>query len=80
MPGGRLIGDHGQESQLPFGYRTAYQFITIAENDTILRYTSVLPPNWDTLYNIAKLPPAEFDAAITEGVINPEMTRAQLRT
>jgi len=41
---GRLIGDNGQQSKLPFGYRTAYRLIEIAEDERILTHVSVLPP------------------------------------
>jgi hypothetical protein len=52
---GRLIGDNGQQSKLPFGYRTAYRLIGIAADERILTHVSVLPPFWGTLHTLTKL-------------------------
>jgi hypothetical protein len=76
---GRLIGDNGQESQLPFGYRTAYRLIDIAENGRILTHASVLPPSWNTLHQLTRFSAEDFDAAIADGTICPDMTREDLR-
>jgi N6-adenosine-specific RNA methylase IME4 len=76
---GRLIGDNGQQSKLPFGYRTAYRLIEIAEDERILTHVSVLPPSWGTLHALTKLNDEQFATAIQTGAINPEMERSDAR-
>lgn len=49
---GRLIGDHGKPSMLPFGSHTAYRLIAVAKDKRLLAHAPVMPPSWMTLYAV----------------------------
>jgi hypothetical protein len=70
------------EAELPFGSRTAERLMEIAGNDRLTNPThvSLLPPHWGTLHALTKLDPDEFDEKLTDGTINPEMTRADAKS
>lgn len=72
-------GEFGEmvEKDLPFGPRTARQFMTIAQHPTISKgiHGSVLPPYWRTLYYLTKVPLPILELALEDGRIHPEMER-----
>ncbi len=72
-------GEHGKFKalirELPFGYRTAYMLIAIAEDKRLVNHGSKLPPSWRTLYELTRLDEAEFKFAIAHNLIQPEMER-----
>lgn len=81
---------HGAWSQwvseeLPFGDRTARQFIQIARDPNIRRFVeerqrvAVLPPDRLILTELCGLPDAEFDQHVETGVIHAEMKRGDVR-
>lgn len=76
---GRLIGDNGQKSQLPFGSNTAYRLIAIAEDERLLAHGPVMPASWRTLYDLTQLDDDEFHVALSEGRIHPEMERSDVK-
>lgn len=87
---GRLLDEakaslpHGEftsmcESALPFSARTAQRLMAIAQDRRLSNPThaSHLPASWTTLYELTKLSDEEFDRALTESVIRPDMLRAE---
>jgi len=61
---------------LPFAPRTAQMLMAIGHDSrlTNTKFTSLLPPSWYSLYELTKLDDADFDAAIADGTIRPDMT------
>src|ERR1043165_7534490 len=76
--------DHGEfqpmiESQLPFGPRTAQKLMAIAQDNRMVAnatHASLLPPRYDTLYELTKLDNETFEARLADGTIRPDMERA----
>jgi N6-adenosine-specific RNA methylase IME4 len=68
------------ETELPFGPRTARRLMAIANDERLANRThaSVLPPSWMTLYEFTKLNDEQFGAALEQGVIRPDMQRADI--
>src|SRR5262245_10866946 len=62
------------------GERTAQRLMFIANNLRLANPTHVshLPPCWGTLYELTKLAPDVLEAKIIEGMITPEITRAEV--
>lgn len=69
------------ESDLPFGPRTARRLMAIGRDKRLTErtHTSVLPPSWMTLYELTRLDDADFDAAIADGTIRPDMGQKDIR-
>ena len=64
------------EKDLPFGVRTAQMLMAIAQHDRLCNANlrSHLPPSWRALYELSQLSEGEFDKALRQGFIHPEMT------
>ena len=69
------------ESDLPFGPRTAQMLMAIAGDRRFseANIASVLPSSWTTLYALTRLPDEAFERGIAEGVISPDMIRADVQ-
>jgi hypothetical protein len=65
------------EQLLPFKPRMAQMLMKIAADKRLIKakHASLLPPSWYTLYRLTTLSDADFQAALDDGTINPEMTR-----
>ena len=65
--------------ELPFTQRTAQMLMAIAEDQrlTNAKFISYLPASWGTLYELTKLSDAEFDSAVQQHVIRPDMLRGE---
>jgi hypothetical protein len=70
------------EHDLPFDASTAQRLMKIANDPRIRKAAqrAVLPGMWGTLYELTKLPDAEFKRAVSSGAINPRMTRDDAKT
>ena len=67
------------DSQLPFGRKTVHQLMTAAKAiKTGIIPPDLAPPSYSTVYLITTLPEEERQQAIDEGVIRPDMRRADL--
>ena len=69
------------EHELPFGPRTAQCLMAIAA-DQRLRETnhgSLLPQSWRTLYEIHKMTNEELEVSIANGLVRPDVTRAEIQ-
>jgi hypothetical protein len=75
----RLIGANRHKSMLPFGDSTAIRLISVFNDLRVSAHAPIMPPHWATLAAIHKLTDKEFDAALAEGVINPECERKDVR-
>lgn len=88
--GGALIEAKGRLSHgafqdmvrdsLPFGGRTARKLMAVARHPWFkngLR-ESVLPPAWSTLYELSRMSEGELDAALSRGLIRPDMDRTDV--
>lgn len=67
------------ENELPFTRRTAEKLLKIASDTRLTnpKYRNLLPPRWTTLHELTFLKDAEFERAITEGLIHPDMERSE---
>ena len=89
--GGMLIEakrqlEHGEfttmiQRVLPFGERTAQMLMAIASDKRLTTEPrgSLLPPHWRTLYELTRLPDEALERAFAEGIINPDMERADVQ-
>src|SRR5262249_47977571 len=68
------------DRSLPFKPRMAQMLMKIAADKRLrnAKHASLLPPSWYSLYRLTTLSDAEFEAALADGTINPEMTRADI--
>jgi len=68
------------ESDLPFNPRTAQRLMAIASDPRLTDPTlaSHLPPSWDTLYLLTRLPDDELQARLNDGTIHPDMRRTEV--
>jgi len=68
------------EELLPFKPRTAEMLMKIAADTrlTNAKHASLLPSSWYTLYRLTTLSDEHFEAALADGTIHPEMTRADI--
>lgn len=66
------------EHHLPFSERTTQMLMGIGRHSAISnpQHVADLPASWGTLAELARLPPAEVETAITEGRITADMSRA----
>jgi Protein of unknown function (DUF3102) len=65
------------ENDLLFNARTAQRLMVIAKDQRISNPThvSLLPLHWGTLYELSKLKDEQFEAALKDGTIHPDMER-----
>jgi hypothetical protein len=65
------------KNDLPFAARTAQRLMKIAADPKISNaaHGSLLPDSWRTVYELSKLPEAEFTQAAQAGSIHSKMTR-----
>lgn len=63
---------------LPFKERTAQRLMAIAANDRLTNaaHGPHLPPSWRTLHELTRLTDQQFECALAEGYIHPEMERS----
>lgn len=68
------------EEELPFKIRMAQMLMTIAANPLFsnAQYIALLPPTVTTMYDCARLTPPEFERGVVEGIIRPDMERADV--
>jgi hypothetical protein len=68
------------ESKLPFGERTAQMLMGVADDPRLRnpKQISLLPPSWGTLYALSQLTDKQFKAALIQGMIKPDMSRADV--
>ncbi len=75
-------GDFGEmcRSKLPFCHRTAQRLMVIAADERLSNTTisSLLPPYWNTLYELTQLTDAELHGAIKAGIVRPDMTQKEI--
>lgn len=75
-------GDFGTmiESSLPFTASTAQRLMAIAADPKLSNAAHVqhLPPAWGTLYELTKLTDQQFETAIADGLIRPDMERSSI--
>jgi N6-adenosine-specific RNA methylase IME4 len=75
-------GSFGQmiELDLPFTARTAQMLMAIAADPRLTnpKHVSHLPASWGTLYEISKLDDRQFNDAIADGTIKPDMDRRDI--
>ena len=66
---------------LPFAPRTAQMLMAIGLDRRITnaKFTSLLPPSWYALYQLTKLDDDEFNAALADGTIRPDLNRSDIR-
>ncbi len=66
---------------LPFSPRAARMLMSIPKNDNLVnrKHASVLPPSWDTLYELSKQDDGTFSLMLDKGVIHPEMKRGDVK-
>lgn len=64
-------------AQLPFGERQAQMLMAIANHPIASnpQYVALLPPSWGTIYDCTRLPIAEFERGVAQGIIRPDMER-----
>jgi len=65
---------------LPFGERQAQMLMAIANHPIASnpQYIALLPPSWGTIYDATRLPMPVFERAAAEGIIRPDMERADI--
>lgn len=66
------------ERELPFSLNTAERYMSIASCHHLqsLRNAQTLPSSWYTLSVLQRLDATTFQAAVENGKVRPEMTRA----
>lgn len=64
--------------ELPFSESTAQRLMAIARDPRISNpaHVQLLPASWGTLYELTKLTDEEFESAVAQHVISPDMLRA----
>jgi hypothetical protein len=79
--------EHGEflamiKTDLPFDASTAQRLMKIASDPRLQKphTAQLLPASWGTLYELTKLPDAQFEQAVATGAIRPSMTRADVST
>ena len=78
----RKRSSHGEwlamiESDLPFSASVAQRYMKIAKRFANTATMQLLPADYSSLYELAKLSDAEIGQAMANGQINPETTRKQ---
>jgi N6-adenosine-specific RNA methylase IME4 len=77
--------EHGQfeamvDNELSFGPRTAQRLMSVYQDKRLSNTThaSLLPASWGTLYELTKLSDKQYEEALNEGIICPDMQRADV--
>jgi hypothetical protein len=67
--------------KLPFGPSTARRLMAIATHPIISNrsHANALPPSWDTLYALTKIPEADLKEGIEDETVNPKMQRKDVQ-
>jgi hypothetical protein len=67
--------------KLDFDKRTAQKLMEIARDERLSNpsHATLLPKHWTTLYELSKLPDAEFERALNEGAITKNTQRAEVK-
>ena len=68
-----LVDEH-----LPWCYSSAQRLIIIGADTRLISRVQNLPASWGALYEITKLPAAEIDRGIKDGLIRPDMKRRDI--
>lgn len=80
---GRHFSDHAEpvEGALPFTRKWAHRIMTIAENPAIadVHQGGHLPPDLNTVYELATMTAPALEAAIEAGKVTPATTRAEAK-
>jgi len=66
-------------SKLPFSQATGTKLVAIAEHELLSNFShekNVLPPDWNTLYHLARLPAPKLKKLIDSGEVSPDLSRA----
>lgn len=68
------------KARLPFKPTTAQRLMVICRDSRLLEpaLRQSLPPSWGTLYELTKLTNQEFDAAIEQKIIRPDVERWEI--
>jgi N6-adenosine-specific RNA methylase IME4 len=68
------------QERLPFGPRTSQKLMKIAADQRLAKaaHGALLPPHWRTLYELTRLPDAQFEAALKSGAIRADMERGDV--
>jgi hypothetical protein len=82
----KLKLDHGAflemvNGQLPFGEDAAQRLMAVARNPLLSNadHGRLLPPSWQTLYELSRVPEPTLQRALTDGTVTPAMERAEAR-
>lgn len=65
--------------KLPFSQATGTKLVAIAEHELLNNFShakNVLPPDWSTLYQLARLPAPKLKKLIDAGEVTPDLSRA----
>lgn len=80
---GRYFSDHEDKAEgaLPFTRKWAHRIMTIAESDAIqhVHQDGHLPPDLNTVYELATMTAPALEAAIEAGKVTPNTTRAEAK-
>jgi hypothetical protein len=65
------------KTKLEFSPATARKLMAVAADERIAKRAqgAILPEHWTTLYELTKLDDAQFEQALKDGTINPDMER-----
>jgi len=63
-----------------FSFQTCCKWRAIGQSELSPTGRKLLPPSWRTIYEISKLTTQQYDKALSEGIIHPNMTRDDLMT
>jgi N6-adenosine-specific RNA methylase IME4 len=79
----KLVGTSRTEGELPFGYKTAQKLMAIARDTFLTKRTheSILPPDYNTLYQLERLRrrfPDTFAEWLEDGRITPSLQRNEI--
>ena len=71
----------GLLDKLDFDKRTAQKLMEIARDPRLSNasHATLLPKHWTTLYELSKLPDAEFEKALNEGAITKNTQRSEVK-
>jgi hypothetical protein len=76
--------DHGQftamiNDSLPFGPDVAQRLMAIGRHTALRKAAQdrLLPGRWTTLFELSRLPDSVFEAALADGRVTPQTTRAE---
>lgn len=69
------------QTKLPFNASTARKLMIVARHPIIAKrsHANVLPPSWNTLYELTKVPEPRLLTAIGEEIVNPKMQRKDVK-